>query len=56
MTQDHTVAGNNVESEVMGTVDDAASGRPSYVIADISCDGAWLSAPEPDAVVPTEWC
>ncbi|ERH02786.1 MAG: hypothetical protein J07HN6_00826 [Halonotius sp. J07HN6] len=55
MTQDHTQAPGAAESEVMGAVDDA-SGNPSYVIADISCDGAWLSAPEPDAVVPTEWC
>ena len=55
MTRDHILARDDAGPEVMGAVDDA-SGDPSYVIADISCDGAWLSAPEPDAVVPTEWC
>ena len=55
MTRDHTLARDTTGPEVMGAVDEA-SGNTSYVIADISCDGAWLSAPEPDAVVPTEWC
>jgi hypothetical protein len=54
MTQDHTPVGES-EPEVMAAVDDAAS-RPSYVIADISRDGAWLSVRETDALVLNEWC
>lgn len=55
MTQDHTPVGDS-ESEVMAAVDDAEAGHASYVIADISCDGAWLSVRESDAVILHEWC
>jgi len=53
MTQDHTPVGDATTPEV--AVDDADS-RPSYVIADISRDGAWLSVRETDAVILSEWC
>jgi len=55
MTQDHTPVGDAGTPEVMAAVDDADS-RPSYVIADISRDGAWLSVRETDAVILSEWC
>jgi len=55
MTQDHTPVGDATTPEVMAAVDDADR-RPSYVIADISRDGAWLSVRETDAVILAEWC
>lgn len=55
MTQDHTPVRDAETPEVMAAVDDADS-RPSYVIADVSRDGAWLSVPETDAVILSEWC
>ena len=55
MTQDHTPVRHAETPEVMAAVDDADS-CPSYVIADVSRNGAWLSVREPEAVILSEWC
>ncbi len=55
MPQDHTPVADVSDTEIMASVDCSAS-RPSYIIADISRDGAWLSVQETDAPVLTEWC
>lgn len=55
MPQDHTPVADASDSEVMASVDSSSS-RPSYVIADVSRDGAWLSVSQTDAPVLTEWC
>lgn len=43
------------ESEVMASVDETAP-LPSFVIADISTEEAWLSVRQADAAVLDEWC
>ena len=55
MSQDHTPVADGSDAEVMASTDGAA-GTPSYIIADISRDDAWLSVREADAPVLAEWC
>ncbi len=43
------------ESEVMASID-ATDSHPEFVIADVSCDEAWLSVAQTDAPVLKEWC
>jgi hypothetical protein len=43
------------ESEVMASID-ATDSHPEFVIADVSCDEAWLSVAQTDAPVLEEWC
>ncbi len=54
MTQDHTPVSETSMGEVMAAVD-ASSSRPSYVIADVTRDEAWLSVSQTDAPVLAEW-
>ncbi len=54
MTQNHTPVSEASVGEVMGAVD-ASSSQPSYVIADVNRDEAWLSVSQTDAPVLTEW-
>jgi len=39
--------------EVMASVDESSA---EFVIADLACDGAWLSVGEADAPVLENWC
>jgi hypothetical protein len=55
MPQDHTPVTGASDAEVMASVD-ASSSRPSYVIADVTRDEAWLSVSQTDAPVLAEWC
>ena len=55
MPQDHTPVADAPDAEVMAAVD-ASSNRPSYVIADVTRDEAWLSVSQTDAPVLAEWC
>lgn len=55
MPQEHTPVADAPDSEVMASID-ASSSSPSYIIADISRDDAWLSAAAADAPVLAEWC
>ena len=54
MPQEHTPVADG-DAEVMASIDGPAS-SPSYIIADISCDDAWLSVQATDAPVLAEWC
>ena len=54
MPQEHTPVADG-DAEVMASIDDA-SRCPSYIIADISCDDAWVSVQATDAPVLAEWC
>jgi len=54
MPQEHTPVAET-DAEVMASIDGSAS-SPSYIIADISCDDAWLSVQATDAPVLAEWC
>lgn len=42
------------DSEVMASVDDD-DGRERLIIADVSRDGAWISAPTETAIAVSEW-
>lgn len=44
------------EHEVVFAVDEGPSGREHAVIADISTDEAWISAPTSDARTLSQWC
>jgi hypothetical protein len=55
MPQEHTPVADGSDAEVMASID-ASSSSPSYIIADISRDDAWLSVSEADAPVLAEWC
>ncbi|MFO7834573.1 MAG: hypothetical protein R6V31_11135 [Halohasta sp.] len=55
MPQEHTPVADGSDAEVMASID-GASGSPSYIIADISRDDAWLSVRQRDAPVLAEWC
>lgn len=55
MPQEHTPVADGSDVEVMASID-ASSSNPSYIIADISRDDAWVSVREADARVLTEWC
>lgn len=49
-----TAAVDPTDAEVMASVD-AAADRTEFVIADVSRDGAWLSAPAADAPQLPNW-
>ena len=52
MVPDSAVSeGSSEHGEIMATVDGDA-----YVIADVSCDGAWLSMPRDDAPILADRC
>lgn len=52
MAPDSAVTESTVErGELMAAVDDG-----TFLIADISRDGAWLSVPKGDAAVLAEYC
>lgn len=56
MTPDTTVVSEPVtdHAEVMASVD--TNGRTRrLIIADVSCDDAWIAAPIGDAVTISEW-
>jgi hypothetical protein len=55
MPQEHTPVADGSDAEVMASIDGSSS-SPSYIIADISRDDAWLSVREADAPVLAEWC
>ncbi|MFC7044052.1 hypothetical protein ACFQH6_00275 [Halobacteriaceae archaeon GCM10025711] len=54
MAPDSTAVPDSSEPEVMAAVD-TDSGEPRLVIADITIDGAWLSAPTGSAVSLPAW-
>ena len=54
MAPDSTTVPDSSEAEVMAVVD-TDRGEPRLVIADITVDGAWLSAPTGCAVSLPAW-
>jgi hypothetical protein len=43
-----------MDGEVMGAIDEAADGE-RFVVADVSRDEAWISAPVSNATVLEQW-
>lgn len=53
MAPAHTAAAE-MDGEIMGAIDEAAGGE-RFVVADVSRDDAWISAPLSDATVLEQW-
>ncbi|MFB6250527.1 MAG: hypothetical protein ABEI27_02375 [Halobellus sp.] len=54
MTPNATAASDASRAEVMASVD-STSGKSEFIIADITCDDAWLSMRVSDAPSLDEW-
>ena len=54
MVVDHTQRGDATDDTIVSSVDSAGSSE-TYVIADISADGAWLSMHAEDAPTLPAW-
>ncbi|MDS0296010.1 DUF7556 family protein [Halogeometricum luteum] len=54
MTPNATAASDASRAEVMASVDSTPSGS-EFIIADISCDDAWLSMCETEAPSLRDW-
>ena len=55
MSYSPTRGSDESDAEVIASVDDADR-SPTFIIADVSRDEAWVSVRESDAPILTEWC
>lgn len=54
MAPTHTATAAS-EGEVMAAIDEEADGK-RFVVADVSCDNAWITAPLSASLSLEEWC